>query len=180
MWDKMKTANAIKAVPSEEMGLKNIKGVQNTKRTLKNNVNSKETDIEKLIKMQLVWKPVLPYSLEEELVSYCLMTERKFFWLTIRSIKTMAFELAIKNGLARLFSVQQGRAGKKWLCNFMCCHPRLRLRKPQGTSAARVKGFTKANVAKFFNIFVPLLWLNNASPHSLFKYGKTDLSFSIK
>jgi hypothetical protein len=28
MWDKMKTANAIKAVQSEEMGLKkNIKGV---------------------------------------------------------------------------------------------------------------------------------------------------------
>jgi len=58
----------------------------------------------------------------------------------------------------------------------MCCHPRLSLRKPQVTSAARVKGFTKANVAKFFDIFVPLLWLINASPHSLFKYGKMDLT----
>jgi hypothetical protein len=69
--------------------------------------------------MGLVWKPVLPYSLEEEFVSYCLMIERKFFQLTTRSIKTMDFELAIYNGLARLFSVQQRRAGEKW-CVTLC------------------------------------------------------------
>jgi len=123
---------------------------------------------------------MLPYSLDEELVSYCLMMEREFFRLTRRSIKTMAFEVPIKNGLARLFSVQQVRAGDKWLCNFMCCHPQLRLREPQVTSAARVKGLTKANFAKFFDIFVPLLWLINVSPNSLFNYDKMDLSFSIK
>ena len=36
--------------------------------TLKNEVNSKETDIEKLINTQLGRKPVLPYNLDEELV----------------------------------------------------------------------------------------------------------------
>jgi hypothetical protein len=66
---------------------------------------------------------MLPYSLDEELVSYCLMMEREFFQLTTRNIKTTVFELPIKNGLAHLFSVQQGTAGEKWLCNFMCCHP---------------------------------------------------------
>jgi hypothetical protein len=118
---------------------------------------------------------VLTYILEEELVSYCLMMEGKFFGLTTRSIKTMAFELAIKNGLAHLFSVQ-GRAGWKWMCNFMCCHPHLRLCVPQVTSAARVKRFMQANVANFLDIFVPLLWLINASPHSLFNYDKRDLT----
>jgi hypothetical protein len=88
----------------------------------------------------------------------------------------MAIELPIKNGLACLFSVQQGRTGWKCLCNFMYYHPRLRLCKPQVTSAARVKAFTKANIAKFFDIFVPLLWLINVSPHSLFIYGKMDLT----
>jgi hypothetical protein len=48
--------------------------------------------------------------------------------------------------------------------------------KPQVTSAARVKGFMKANVAKFLDIFVPLLWLINVSPHSLFNYDKRDLT----
>jgi len=47
---------------------------------------------------------------------------------------------------------------------------------PRVTSAARVKGPTKANFAKFFDIFVPLLWLINVSPHSLFNYDKMDLT----
>jgi hypothetical protein len=76
----------------------------------------------------------------------------------------MAFELAIKDGLAYPFSVQQGYAGWKWLRNFMCRHLQLSLRKPQATSAARVKGFTKKNVAKFFDIYEPLLELINFSP----------------
>jgi hypothetical protein len=41
-----------------------------TRPTLKTNVNSKEWDIEKLINKRLVVKAVLPYNLEEELVSY--------------------------------------------------------------------------------------------------------------
>jgi hypothetical protein len=65
------------------------------------------------------------------------MMERKLFGQIIRSIKRMAFELAMKNGLAHPFSVQQGTAGWKWLRNFMCCHFRMRLRKPQVTSSAR-------------------------------------------
>jgi hypothetical protein len=61
----------------------------------------------------------------------------------------MAFELAIKDGLAHPFSVQQGKENWKRLRNFICHHPRLRLRKSRVTSAARVKGATKENVAKF-------------------------------
>ena len=67
--------------------------------------------IEKLINTRLVWKPELPYNLEEELLSYCLMTEREFLGLTSKSIKRMVFDLAIKIGLARPFSVQQGTTG---------------------------------------------------------------------
>jgi hypothetical protein len=174
MWGKMKMANAIRAVRSKEMGLKRASRVFEVPRSkLKNKVNSKETDIENT---RLDRKPVLPYNLEEELVSYCLMVERKFFGLITRDMKRLAFELAIKNGLAHPFSVQQGKAGWKWLRNFMCRHPQLSLRKPQATSAARVKGFTKENVAKFFDILELLLQLINFSPHRLFNCDKTDLT----
>jgi len=103
--------------------------------------------------MQIVRKPELPYNLEEELFSYCLTTEREVFGLRTKSIKRMVFDLAIKNGLACPFLVPQGRADWKGLCNFLCRHPRLKLRKPQVTSVVRVKGFTEVNVATFFNIF---------------------------
>jgi len=140
--------------------------------TLKYKVNSKERDIKKLSNIRLGRKPVMPYNLAEDLVTYCLMMERKFFRLT-RSIKRMAFELDIKNGLARSLSVQQGRAGWKWLRNFMCRHPRLRLRKSQVTSAARVNEFTKINVEKFVDVFEPVL--GNFSSHRLFIYEDTGL-----
>ena len=94
------------------MGLKkNIEGVRSTEMTLKDKVNNKKTDIEKLINTLLGRKPVLPYDLKEEVVSYSLVMERKFWGLTRRSIKRMAFEVAIENGLTRSLSVQQGRAG---------------------------------------------------------------------
>jgi hypothetical protein len=50
----------------------------------------------------------LPDSLEEELVSYCLMMEGKFLGLTTKS-RLKAFELAILNGLARSFSYNKGQ-----------------------------------------------------------------------
>jgi hypothetical protein len=43
---------------------------------------------------------VLPCNLEEGLVSYCLIMERELFRVTTRSIKLMAFELAIKMDLS--------------------------------------------------------------------------------
>ena len=76
----MKMANVIKAVRCKEMGLKTASRVFEVPRsTLKDKVNSKETDIEKLINTRLGRKPVLPSNVEEELVSYCLMTEKRFF-----------------------------------------------------------------------------------------------------
>jgi len=105
---------AIKAVRSEEMCL-NKKKTSNvfevSRSTLKYKLNSKERDIEKLSNIRLGWKPVMSYNLAEELVTYCLMMERKFLGVTTRrNVKIMAFELAVKNGLARSLSVQ-GRAG---------------------------------------------------------------------
>ena len=52
------------------------------KSTLKNEVNSKKTDAEKLTNSRLCRKPALPYNLEEELVGYCMMMERNFVGLT--------------------------------------------------------------------------------------------------
>jgi hypothetical protein len=53
------------AIRSEEMVLKNtLKVFEVLRLTLKNKVYSKDADMEKLINMRLVQKPVLPYVLE--------------------------------------------------------------------------------------------------------------------
>jgi hypothetical protein len=102
--------------------------------------------------------------------------ERKFFGLTTRSIKRMAFDLAIKNGLGHPLSKQQGKVSWKWLRNFMCCHPRLRLHKTEVTSATRVRGFTKIKVATFFDVFEVILLLIDFSSHRLFNCEETGLN----
>jgi len=72
--------------------------------TLNKIVNSKETVIEKLINTGLGKKPVLPYNLEQ-LVSYCLTMEWKFFGLTTKIIKRMAFKTCHKKKLSCLSMV---------------------------------------------------------------------------
>jgi hypothetical protein len=143
--------NIIKAGWGEEVGLKKHTSevFEVPGSALKNKVKGKETNIEKLINTRLGWKPVLPYNFKDEFVSYCLMMELKCFGVT-RSITRMAFGLAIKNSLAHPLLLQQGRAGWRWKRKFMWRHPRLWLLKPQVTSAARIKGSTKINFAKFF------------------------------
>jgi hypothetical protein len=155
---------------------KNIKVFEVPRSTIKNKFNVNKTDIVKLFNTRLVQKPVLPYNPDEELISYCIMIDWTLGGGGATRITRMAFELAIKDGLAHSFSVQQGRENWKGLHNFMCCHPRLRLRMPRFPSAAKVKRFTKENVAKFFDTFESFLRLINFSPHSFFSYDETGLT----
>jgi hypothetical protein len=62
----MKIANTATAVRSEEMGRggKKSKMIEVPRLTLRDKVNSKETDIEKLIDMRHSRKPGLPYNLK--------------------------------------------------------------------------------------------------------------------
>jgi len=72
----------------------------------------------------------------------------EIFWANNKNIKRMALQLAIKIFLPVHFQYnreQHVRSG---------CQPRLSLRKPHATSAARVKGFRKGDVAKYFGIFI--------------------------
>jgi len=142
-------ANAIKAVRSGEMELKKHRRCSKCRNRHSRIELTSRKRIEKPINTRLGRKPVLPYNLEEELLSYSLTIGRKFFGLNTRSIKRVDFELAIKIGLAFPLSVQHGRADWKCLRIFMCHNPRLRLRKPKVTSAARVKRFAKIKVLKF-------------------------------
>ena len=62
----------------------------------------------------------------------------------------MDFQLAIRNGSKNPFNHAKSAAGKKWLRAFLKRHPVIFMRTPEGISAARVKGCTSENVARFF------------------------------
>ena len=110
------------------------------------------------------------------LEQYCLDMETRFYGLTAKDVKKMAFHLAEKNGLKHPFPEKNKSAGWKWLRSFMKRHPRLSLRKPQATSVKRIKGFTKENVKRFFDLYEPLLNLVNHNPCRVYNCDETGLT----
>lgn len=98
-------------------------------------------------------KPALNKEMEKDLVKYAKEMEARYWGLTGRDIRSLAFQLAKSNNIKNRFSILKECAGKDWLYGFMRRHKHeLSLRQPTGTSFDRAKGFTKENVELFFNI----------------------------
>ncbi|CAH1965368.1 unnamed protein product [Acanthoscelides obtectus] len=77
--------------------------------------------------------------------------EAKFYGLTRKDVKRMAFYLAEKNGIRHPFGNTQTE-GRGWLDLFLQRHKILSVRKPTGTSFARARGFNKETVDNFFTL----------------------------
>lgn len=102
--------------------------------------------------------------------------EEKYFGLRAADIKILAYQLAIQNNINHPFSNNTFMAGKKWLNNFLKRHPALALRKPEATSLARIKGFTKENVESFYTILGKELEKVNFNPCKVFNVDETGIT----
>lgn len=86
---------------------------------------------------------------EEELVSYLKTMESRLFGLTMKDLRSLAYQLAEKNGLWHRFNTETCLAGQDWVKGFLARHPSLSVRTPENTSGARAMGFNKIAVSKF-------------------------------
>jgi len=94
--------------------------------------------------------PIITPDLEEKLVEYLLLIERKYFGCTRDDIRRLAFQLAVQNKIPIPFSIAKQAAGKDWFKRYMKRHnDKLSLRQPTGTSTARATGFSKEQVGDF-------------------------------
>jgi hypothetical protein len=118
--------------------------------TLERYVKDTSSSPEELVNVHLGRRTVLPCELENKLLEYSIVMEQRYYGLRRPDIKRMAFRLAIRNGLNHPFNQEKSEAGKKWLRSFLKRHPVVSMRTPEGISAARVKGFTSKNLARFF------------------------------
>ena len=108
------------------------------------------TPLSETVKTKLVRKQVLPCEAENDLAEHCLLMERKFFGLTIAEVMRLAYQLIVRNGIKNHFAKRNEKAGRKWLKNFLRCHPQISVRTPEDLSLSREKGFTPKSVALFF------------------------------
>ena len=176
-WDPNQMELAIHAVRNKEMGyLKASKQFGVPKSTLEDYVKQFNKTPEQLVAVPIGRRPILSLKLEENLVSYCLEMDRRFYGIGLADIKRLAYQLAIKNGLRHPFSHENGAAGKKWLKGFLKRHPNLSIRKPQGISKARIKGFTPENVNKFFALLEPEMQKINFNPARVYNVDESGIT----
>jgi hypothetical protein len=99
-------------------------------------------------------KPIIPPVLEEKLVEYLLLIERKYFGCTPDDVRSLALQLAVQNKIPSPFSIAKETACKDW---FKRCKKRhgdkMSLCQPTGTSTAKAIGFNKKQVGIFFDLY---------------------------
>ena len=92
-------------------------------------------------------KPIIPPALEEKLVDYLLLFERKYFGCTRDDVRRLDFQIPVQNKIPNPFSIFKEAAGKEWFKRCMKRYSdRLSLRQPAGTSTTRATGFSKEQV----------------------------------
>ncbi|XP_067013640.2 uncharacterized protein [Anabrus simplex] len=180
-WDKESMKMAINAVRDKKMGYKRAsKAFKIPRATLKDYVKrAGGLPIEELVDTKIGRQPVLPKPLEDELVTYCMEMEKSFYGLSVEDLRRMAFQLAIRNNIRHPFSNDQKTAGRKWMHHFFGRHPQLSLRKPQPLSLARIQGFSRENVTKFYEILKPKLDKVNHNPRKIFNVNVTAISIVL-
>ncbi|CAB3253456.1 unnamed protein product [Arctia plantaginis] len=89
------------------------------------------------------FKQIFTKDQELELAAYVKDIESRFFGLTTKDMRILAFDLADKNNIKHNFDTGKKMAGRIWLEKIIKRNPELSLRKPEATSAARASGLTK-------------------------------------
>ena len=110
------------------------------------------------------FKPVINKEYEAELVAQIQSMEKLLCGLTTKDVRRIAFDFAVQMNISHRFNTQSKMAGLDWLSGFLLRHPELSIRKPEATNVARVIGFNKTNVEKFFEVYSNVLTDHEYTP----------------
>lgn len=87
----------------------------------------------------------------QEFVSYLTECNQRGLGLTSTQVRKLAYQYAEANGIEHRFNREIKAAGTDWFKSFSA-HNNMSLRNPEATSIARLRGFNKIAVDKFFTI----------------------------
>ncbi|KAJ8956441.1 hypothetical protein NQ318_010755 [Aromia moschata] len=97
------------------------------------------------------FRQVFSVEQENEIMEYILEMEKRFFGITYKDLRQLAFDFAQANNIPNNFNKDSKMASKKWIYGFLHRHKNISLRKPEATSYARATGFNRNAVQSFFN-----------------------------
>lgn len=122
------------------------------------------------------FKRVFDAEFETELIEYALEMQRRCYGLSVSDLRRLAFQLAERNGVSHPFSQTTMMAGKEWSISFLKRHKELSLRSPEATSMARITGFNKVQVDKFFNLLKEEMLKNEFRAHQIFNIDESGIT----
>lgn len=173
-WREEDMAEALRNVQEKKMGWQLASKTFNVpsttlRRRFKNNFSSRKGDLGGP-------RPVFSREIEDEFARHITDMETRFFGLTYKDLSKLVFEFADKNNIKNPFNKDKKRAGIKWLKGFLKRNPRISLRMPENTSAARAQAFNKENIAGYFNALSAIMDQHQFAPENIYNVDESGLS----
>ncbi|KAH0815280.1 uncharacterized protein [Tenebrio molitor] len=175
-WSEEAMSRALEALRNGTCGyLKAAKQFNVPKSTLERRFKNKNKQALDHSKQLGSRKLTFPMELEKQLVDYVKNMEAMLYGRTTRSIRSLAYQIAVRNNIVHHFNNETKLAGWHWLHSFLKRN-NLSLRSPEATSAARAQGFNREAVGSFFDILKSLQEKHNFPPSRIFNVDETGIT----
>lgn len=122
------------------------------------------------------FSPVFNTVQEQELVQFIIEMNQYGLGVTRQELRSVAFQLAEKNLVNHPFCRETELAGRDWLEGFLKRHPELSLRSPEPTSLARLKGFNRVSVDRFYELLKDIYDSADFPPSRIWNADETGFS----
>ncbi|KAG5869452.1 hypothetical protein JTB14_027315 [Gonioctena quinquepunctata] len=179
-WDENSMRQAVEEVLEGRMGyLKASRESEVPRTTIEARVKKIEQGVlnkEDSAKQELGHhKPVFSPAQEKESVEYILCMKSRLFDLTLDALRSLAFELAERNGLSNRFNKDKKKAGKAWLYAFLNRHLDIKLRSIEPTPLAMSMGFNRHSVEQFFSLLTEMMEKHKIPPERIYNLDETGI-----
>lgn len=150
-WSVQDMLEAIQKVRNNELSVRQAAEQYNVpKSTLQRRVKNRNKIVTENEKYLGRFRKVFSDEQENEIVEYIFEMEKRFFGITYKELRHLAFDFAHANNIPTTFNKDTRMASKKWMYGFLSRHRNVSLRKPEATSYARATGFNQHAVQVFF------------------------------
>ena len=121
-------------------------------------------------------QPTLDADFESQLVDYCMQMQNRLFGMTLKDLRSMAYQIAERNNVEHNFRRQKKMAGRDWAAGFLRRNPQLSLRTPEPTSIGRAVGFNPVQVARFYDVLQETYEKHHLNPSRIWNVDESGLT----
>jgi len=111
---------------------------------------------------------------ENELAKHCKDLDNRFYGISFKKLQQLAYQFALKNDIEHRFNEEKQLAGYDWANSFIVRHD-LSLRTPQKTSVARIMGFNRYQINRFYDNLKTVYQKLNVPPSRIFNMDETGI-----